>query len=424
MKPAIRKRMKTTSILANPARNRLRLRQWLLTGTIFCGLAAFQPVWAQTQTYPRTWQQVFPSSNPPQSLDFAMAYDEARRVVVLFGGYNWDTSGYGSGTWTWDGQAWSLVTLFGPSQRESAKMVYDSERRVCVLFGGDTVDGLAVSETWEWGGTSWQLRTTNGPPPTLYHAMAYDKVRKRTVLYGGNPCPTCGNYPTHTWEWDGQQWLRVSTNGPPRRGNTAMAYDEARQRIVLFGGASTISTNWFNDTWTWDGIVWSQMPALGPGARADHAMTYDPDRGTVLLFGGQTQANDRDNSTWEWDGSQWLQHILSVSPVYRGNHGLAYDAARNEIVLYGGFSPFNPSLHDTWLLRLVETWVDFNYPGLPFFSETGALLSPYNTLAEGVNAAPAASFLSIKPGKGNEPITITKSLKLRAPLGPVTIGAP
>jgi len=82
------------------------------------------------------------------------------------------------------------------------------------------------------------------------------------------------------------------------------------------------------------------------------------------------------------------------------------------------------ALHDIWLLRLAETWGDFNYPGLPLSPETGAFISPFNTLAEGVTAAPAGSMSNIKAGMGQELITIPKPLTLRAPLASVTLSAP
>ena len=105
---------------------------------------------------------------------------------------------------------------------------------------------------------------------------------------------------------------------------------------------------------------------------------------------------------------------------------MAYDAARNEIVLYAGFSrdregyPIN--LHDTWLLRLAETWVDFAWPGFPIFPETGDFSTPFNTLAEGVSAAPAGSIVQIKTGSRYEPIHLGKKLYVRAYGGPAVIG--
>ena len=71
--------------------------------------------------------------------------------------------------------------------------------------------------------------------------MAYDVVRQRGVLFGGDPAGT------DTWEWDGANWTQIEETGPPRRLNPAMAFDELRARVVLFGGGSFPSGR-LNDT--------------------------------------------------------------------------------------------------------------------------------------------------------------------------------
>lgn len=79
-----------------------------------------------------------------------MAYDGARGVTVLFGGFA--AGGYGQlgDTWEWDGASWTLRSQSGPTPRESHAMVYDGARaRVLLLFGGD--DGSSQGDTWEYG---------------------------------------------------------------------------------------------------------------------------------------------------------------------------------------------------------------------------------------------------------------------------------
>jgi hypothetical protein len=77
----------------------------------------------------------------------------------------------------------------------------------------------------------WTQRQDVGPSKRAGHAMAYDSARARVVLFGGADL-------RDTWEWDGQIWIQVSNIGPSPRVNHAMAYDAARQRMVLFGGGS------------------------------------------------------------------------------------------------------------------------------------------------------------------------------------------
>ena len=385
-------------------------------------LAAHQ---GHAQTYPRVWSQMFPPNSPPQEEACAMTYDAARQVVELFGGFSRDTDGTYANTWTWNGQNWSLATVIGPSPRAFSKMAFDSRRNLCVMFGGVDVADDPIRETWEWDGSSWQLRATNGPPASVEHAMAFDKARGRTVLFGGASCiALCGSYPEQTWEWDGQQWFLASTNGPPRRVGSALAFDDAHQQIVLFGGYDLGPGTYYGDTWTWDGTTWTQMATAGPSPRDSHAMVYDAERKTVVLMGGY-DATGFNGETWEWDGSQWSLRASFVPPS-RVHHGFAYDAARDELVLYAGFSRDREGspidLHDTWLLKLQETWVDFSWPGFPILPETGEFNTPFNTLAEGVSAAPAGSIVRMKTGSRNESIHTGKALYLRAYNGPVTIG--
>jgi hypothetical protein len=99
-------------------------------------------------------------------------------------------------------------------------MAYDAARQRVVLFGG-----YGLADTWEWDGTTWvQRNPVTNPGWRRYHAMAYHEARRRVVLTGDF---LAGD----TWEWDGTDWQQVSSRG----GMGAMAYDAARQRVVLFG---------------------------------------------------------------------------------------------------------------------------------------------------------------------------------------------
>jgi hypothetical protein len=69
-----------------------------------------------------------------------------------------------------------------------------------------------------------------------------------------------------------------------------------------------------------------------------------------------------------------------------------------------------------WLRRAV--WVDFSHRG----TELGTFELPFNTLSEGVNAVIEGGILRIKAGSGNEPLTISKKMRIEAFGGIVTIG--
>ena len=68
-----------------------------------------------------------------------------------------------------------------------------------------------------------------------------------------------------------------------------MAYDAARQRVVLFGG---FGGGHLGDTWEWNGTNWTQLtPSTSPTARNAHAMAYDAARQRVVLLGGTKRSS-------------------------------------------------------------------------------------------------------------------------------------
>jgi hypothetical protein len=60
------------------------------------------------------------------------------------------------------------------------------------------------------------------------------------------------------WSWDGTTWRLLAESGPPARAMGALAYDEARDRLVLFGGRRGWPDD-LNDTWEWDGRAWHEV---------------------------------------------------------------------------------------------------------------------------------------------------------------------
>lgn len=281
-----------------------------------------------------TWTQRM-VNGPSARRNHAMAYDSARRVTVLFGGYMPDDSS-NSETWEWNGMEWTQRMVNGPSARHGHSMVYDSARGVTVLFGGFTVSGPGQfnSETWEWDGTVWAHREVPGPSGRFVAAMAYDTARGVTVLHGG--IGRVGNEAqgsnSDTWEWNGTVWTERDVNGPGPKQSHSIVYDSARGVSVLFGGETSQTGPFSSETWEWDGVLWTQSAVSGPSARAYHASAYDSARRVTVLFGGQSPML---SDSWEWNGLNWMQRLIS-GPSGRFYHAMAYDSARGTTVLFGG----------------------------------------------------------------------------------------
>lgn len=189
----------------------------------------------------------------------------------------------------------------------------------------------------------WSLRQpSSSPGGRAWHAMAYDGARQNVVMFGGYH----GGEPTDTWTWDGTTWTNQPQATLPGRRWHAMAYDAARQRVVMYGGQS--AGNYPTQTFLWDGTQWTAVTtASNPGVAAKHGMAYDAARQRVVLFGGNVFANP----VWEWDGTTWVSFQPAVAPAPRNENALAYDAVRQRTVLYGG--QLGPSsnfayANDTW----------------------------------------------------------------------------
>ena len=170
------------------------------------------------------------------------------------------------------------------------------------------------------------------------HAMAYDAARQRVVLFGGSPtAATSGD----TWEWDGVRWqLREPAVRPPGRLYHSMAYDAVRGRVVMFGGLRVTSggSTYLGDTWEWDGTTWQQRAATSaPAPRADTALFFDVSMSRVVLFGGRGTASATFDDTWTWDGALWRKLRPRTKPPSASADTAVYDSARARgiVVCYG-----------------------------------------------------------------------------------------
>jgi hypothetical protein len=269
---------------------------------------------------------------PRPRVGHAMAFDAARRRIVLFGGDSLANTLFGD-TWEWDGESWTQVQDIGPSTRAFHAMAYDSVRRRSVVFGGRNANGF-LGDTWEWDGEHWTQVADSGPSRRMGHAMAFDPNRRRVVLFGGDAAGRLGD----TWEWDGNEWVQQEDTGPSPRVHAAMAYDTRRSRLVLFGGAAQDAG--LGDTWEWDGVAWTEESDFGPDGCAGAAMVFK--RSRVALFGGiqsiaspPPAAIELFDRSWEWDGRHWTAR-QDMGPGDRVFHAMAFDEARFRVVLFGG----------------------------------------------------------------------------------------
>lgn len=293
-----------------------------------------------------------PGTPPTLRAYHAMAYDEARGNIVLFGG--WSGISFLNDTWTYDGVTWTeQAPATVPPVRGEAAMTYDGANGEVVMFGGNIGGagvGANLDDTWVWNGTDWTNRApANAPSPRSYVSMVYDAARNNVVLFGGSvPGVTHLN---DTWIWSGLDWTKLApATSPTARSAYAMAYDPNTSRVILFGGNDNASFK--NQTYSWNGTTWALLaPPAAPTARSYHSMAYDPSRKAIVMFGGGTAnaVSASNDDTWTFNGTTWAQLPGATKPSKRRFHKMAYDAARKRVVVMGGLSSANVHLADAWV---------------------------------------------------------------------------
>ena len=215
------------------------------------------------------------------------------------------------------------------------------------------------------------------PSPRTGAAAAYDEATGTIVMFGGSDAAgVLGD----TWTWDGQTWrLRHPAKSPPAREFGLMAFDPAKQRIVLFGGAacappgpndplgcgSQNQATVLADTWTWDGSTWSQLsprhsPVVTDTRGLEGGAAADLHNGRLILVSrGSPTPTDFHIETWALDGGDWVRLYPKHSPLAYLFSNPAYDAVSGALILqqsapphidYGPGAVPPPALHHsvTW----------------------------------------------------------------------------
>jgi hypothetical protein len=229
---------------------------------------------------------------------------------------------------------------------------HDGLEQVVLVNGGPERGKPADDslELWGWDGTQWSLLVANEDGPTWrnWAAVAYDTARDVLVVHGGLQSQQRFD---ETWEWDGQAWKRfASTSSPGAREGALMAYDAAREKMILYGGA-TPDMQIRGDTWEWDGQNWEQVSDSGPAPRFPGGLVYDPRQQAVLLYSGHFAALTGEatnfDDLWAWDGSSW--HAIEVdgpTPGHRTHPGFVFDPVAEKVLLISSGS--ETFLGDAW----------------------------------------------------------------------------
>ena len=261
-------------------------------------------------------------------------YDPAGARVLLFGGAT-ESGQVLDDTWTWKNAAWTPMGGTKPTARSGGSLVFDPTNARAVLFGGFGQGGAALASGWQWSGSAWSPLQGAQPPARGAARMVHDAKNGNVVLFGGRAGPSASDLLGDTWLLGQTSWTKVTTSpSPSPRAGMQMAFDSARDNVVLFGGYSIgLGGNHYeNDTWTWNGTSWTKSLAEGPPARANAQLTVDPDRKRVVLTGGE-DGEHVFNDTWFWDGTMWTSAVSYRSTPSGAGASAIYDITRRNVVV-------------------------------------------------------------------------------------------
>lgn len=282
---------------------------------------------------PAIAQVVWSSSPAPSNLTQGSLVEISGRLLSA-----------GADTWTWTSAGWTLLSI-PTSAGTISELVWNGSRAVGFGARFDPVSQRTELAASEFDPTfaKWTLWPDQDlPVGQILHAF-HDPIRNVHVVV-----ETDGSSPLRTWTFHGT-WTQASGPAPSARRSLAIAFDEARQRAVLYGGLDPTGTGMLSDTWEWDGTAWQQRaPALSPGPRAPVDLVFHAARKRVVMIGGSSPTHP-DTDVYEWDGTDWrLTPTIGPAPTPGHFSDLEYVKDGDRIVL----ASFDPVTHTntTWTL--------------------------------------------------------------------------
>jgi len=326
--------------------------------------------------------------SPPSAVAPLMAWDGARKQVVMVTGVGGDPSADSfpiSTTWTWDGSGWTPHTQGDQppvGTNFPAVAAYDPALREVVAVVTAAGNPTAVS-TWAWDGRRWHGLAGGTSIAARDPALAYDDAHGQLLLTGTNARDS-GR--VDTWVLHGSDWDLLLGAMQAAEGPVHLAFDRSSHRLLLVpgytpppppapttpscgmvlvqpGGAEVVSP--CGDPATirvapcqgcsvaplaWSGATWKPS---GTTARTGTVLA-DP-AGDGLL--DVVASDDKSRGVWRWDGRHWTR--VAGLPLTSAAHDwqVAPDPDAGQLVLYGGelsnggWQPESRPLDQTWTLE-------------------------------------------------------------------------
>jgi hypothetical protein len=279
----------------------------------------------------------------PARLAATAAYDAARGVLVSRTDELWSQeleSSSNVAAWEFGSIArtWTRVPT-GTSPGISSALVYDSRRaRVLAVesAGNLVMNGPSTVKIAEWTGKSWQsdcsLSGTNVGAMD-FAAVAYDETRGNVLLYGGRSM----QYTSRAVRVMDPIACSVTNlwpeSTPPPRDFPATVYVAEQDRLYVFGGQPGTYSAPLDDFWAFrvGDNQWTQLPGPGPSARMGARIAHDKRRGKLVLGAGAFEGAPTD--TWEFDlTSQTWEQRAAANPAFAEPGAFVFDNVLGKVV--------------------------------------------------------------------------------------------
>ncbi len=219
-----------------------------------------------------------------------------------------------SDTWSWDGKDWSPVpTAHSPDVPYFAPLLVGvgtdtANGRLMLLTFVKPVTGNEVLATWAFENGDWrQLHPKHSPGDLLFGGPAFDSASNRLLVqqskgphgYCGTVGP-CAHEPPYdmTWSWDGSDWHDLGPQlGTPHDYGDLVSAGSSGLLLVETGAMQV-----------WDGKKWDGPQALpwSDNLRTGWTVAFDQASNQVVLFGGRYWGtNHLYGDTLSWNGTAW-----------------------------------------------------------------------------------------------------------------------
>ena len=245
-----------------------------------------------------------------------------------------------------------------PPFRADHIAVLDAAHRRMIVCGGELPFGERGSEVWVCAldrSRTWTRFANVDPSPPFIRSSglsgAFDSRRNRVIVFGAS-----GSADTiEAWALTldpSPRWTRLTVAGQSPQGVTQAAaiYDEASDRMLLFGGTvetlynrptvNTLSSLSLGATPTW-----TELHPAGelPSPRQASTAVYDSRHHRMLVFGGSPQYPEAPSDTdrvWllSLDANPTWSSVAPAGshPLAQREHAACYDPVHDEMIVLGG----------------------------------------------------------------------------------------